>query len=720
MTIGVTEDHEALAASVRGWAERTGLRAGARGALEGPQARPAWWQALAAQGLLGLCVSEESGGAGAGGVELAVAVEELGRAFAQGPVLPTLAATLVLAQAGGTAAKELLPSIVDGTLTAAVAMEDGLVATATDDGFVVSGTAGHVLGGALADLLVLGAGDTWFVVEAANTVVEELPGTDPTRRPARVTLVSVVVPASRVLPGVTTLQVRTQVGVLAAAEATGIASWCLDTAVAYANTREQFGRVIGGFQAVKHSCADMLVRVEQARALVWDAARALDEPFSPSRELAEAAAIAFALDAAVENAKSCIQVLGGIGFTWEHDAHIAFKRTLALRSLVGSSAAWRERVAALALDGAHRSLDLDLDAHGEELRADVRAMVASLPVEEKARRAVLADGGWLVPHWPTPWGHGANAIDQLVIDQELATAGVTRPDLVIGGWAAPTIVEHGTPEQQERFVRPTLHGDIVWCQLFSEPGAGSDLAGLQTRAEKVEGGWKVNGQKVWTSVAERADWGILLVRTSGEAKGPTRHKGITYLLLDMRTPGVDVRPLREITGHALFNEVFLDDVFVPDECVVGVVGGGWKLARTTLANERVAMATGSAFGRGVEDVLRDVTALGGGDALIRDRVGAFVCEALGQSLLAFRTTLRQLSGADPGSASSVRKLVGMRHQQDISEFRYELAGLAGQSLTPDDPVGHGVLQTRCLTIAGGTTEVLKNVAAERILGLPRD
>ena len=294
------------------------------------------------------------------------------------------------------------------------------------------------------------------------------------------------------------------------------------------------------------------------------------------------------------------------------------------------------------------------------------------------------------------------------------------PNLVIGGWAAPTIVAHGTPDQQERFVRPTLHGEITWCQLFSEPGAGSDLAGLQTRAERVEGGWKVNGQKVWTSVAERADWGILLVRTSGEAKGPTRHKGITYLLLDMRSPGVQVRPLREITGHAQFNEVFFDDVFVPDDCVVGQVDGGWKLARTTLANERVAMATGSTFGRGVDDVLRDIEALGGGDALVRDKLGAFVCEALGQSMLAFRTTLRQLSGADPGSASSVRKLVGMRHQQDISEFRYELRGVAALALTPDDPIGHGVLQTRCLTIAGGTTEVLKNVAAERILGLPRD
>jgi alkylation response protein AidB-like acyl-CoA dehydrogenase len=719
MTIGVTEDHEALASSVRGWAERAGLRASAREALDGPETRPTWWQALAEQGLLGLGVSEEQGGSGAGGVELCVVVEELGRAFAPGPVLPTLTAALVLSQAGGTAAKELLPGIVDGSQTAAVAVDSVLVAEHTDDGLVVSGTADHVPGGALADLLVLGAGATWFVVEAADCTVTPGQGTDPTRRPASITLDRLAVPASRVL-NVAPEQVRALVGVLAAAEATGIAGWCLDTAVEHAKTREQFGRPIGAFQAVKHACADMLVRVEQARALVWDAARALDEPSFPTRDLAEAAAVAFAMDAAVENAKACIQVLGGIGFTWEHDAHIAFKRTLSLRALVGDSAWWRQRTATLVLGGARRSLELDLDEHGEELRAELRSFIATLPSDPKAQRVALADNGWLVPHWPAPWGRDANAVDQLVIDHELESAGVALPNLVIGGWAAPTIVAHGTAEQQERFVRPTLHGDITWCQLFSEPGAGSDLAGLQTRAERVEGGWKVNGQKVWTSVAERADWGILLVRTSGEARGPGRHKGITYLLLDMRSPGIDVRPLREITGHALFNEVFFDDVFVPDDCVVGEVDGGWKLARTTLANERVAMASGSPLGRGMEDVLSDVAALGSGDSYLRDRLGGFVCEALGQALLGFRTTLRRLSGADPGAGSSVRKLVGMRHQQDVSEFRYELRGLAGLSLTPDDPIGHGVLQTRCLTIAGGTTEVLKNVAAERILGLPRD
>ena len=350
----------------------------------------------------------------------------------------------------------------------------------------------------------------------------------------------------------------------------------------------------------------------------------------------------------------------------------------------------------------------------------MRAFLAGL-AEAPDRDIAIADAGFLMPHWPKPWGRDASAVEQLVIDQELAAAGIKRRDLVIGAWAAPTLIEHGTPEQQQKFVPATLRGEIVWCQMFSEPGAGSDLAGLQTRAEKVEGGWKVNGQKVWTSMADVADWAILLARTDGTGKGADRQKGITYFLLDMTTPGVDVRPLRELTGRAAFNEVFLDDVFVPDEGLVGEVGNGWKLARTTLANERVAMSSGSPFGRGVEDVLADVGALPAVDGVLRDRVGHLVCEAQGQALLAYRTTLRQLSGADPGSASSVRKLVGMKHQQDTAELRFELIGDEGVTAEGDaGRRGYTMLNTRCLTIAGGTSEVLRNVIGERILGLPRD
>jgi alkylation response protein AidB-like acyl-CoA dehydrogenase len=721
MAIGVSEDHEALAASVRGWAERAGLRDSARAALEGEPARPPWFSDLGRQGLLGLHLAEEAGGSGAGAVELAVAVEQLGRAFAHGPTLPTVFASLLLSKAGGTAAKELLPGLADGTSTAAVALtHGGLTARAVADGIEVSGTVRPVLGGGLADVLVLGAstgdGEVWFAIDAGDVSVTPLAGLDGTRRPAELALDRVTVPAGRLLPGLSLDEVRLVTGVLVAAESSGLAGWALETATSYAKTREQFGKPIGAFQAVKHKCADMLVRAEQAAATAWDAARAVDEPPSPDRSLAAAVAVAVAVECAVDNAKDCLQVLGGIGYTWEHDAHVVLKRALSLRALVGDPASWRGRVADLALAGARRRLQLDLGSDTAPVREQVRAFLAGDPDD-----VAIADAGYLTPHWPEPWGRDASAVEQLVIDEEFAAAGVQRRDLIVGAWAAPTIVAHGTPVQQERYVGPTLRGEIVWCQMFSEPGAGSDLASLQTRAERVEGGWRITGQKVWTSMADVADWAILLARTDGTGKGPERHKGITYFLLDMKTPGVDVRPLRELTGRAAFNEVFLDDVFVPDDGVVGEVGHGWKLARTTLANERVAMSAGSPFGRGVEDVLSDVTALATVDPILRDRVGHLVCEAHGQALLAFRTTLRQLSGAEPGPASSVRKLVGMRHQQDAAELRFELLGVEGVTAEGDAGLrAHTMLNTRCLTIAGGTSEVLKNVVGERILGLPRD
>ena len=728
MTIGVTEEHASLAAAVRGWSERADVRTSARAALEGPVQRPGWWSALAEQGLLGLHVAEESGGSGAGGVELAVAVEELARAFAHGPSLPTMFVSLLLSQRGGIPAKELLPGLVDGTTTGAAALTLGeLQAVAVDDGFEVTGTVRPVMGADGADVLLLGArrdpgGQVWFVVDATATKVVPLPGLDGTRRPAQVQLDRVLVPTARVLDGLDLDSLRASVGVLVAAEASGLAGWALDTATDHARTREQFGRPIGAFQAVKHTCAQMLVRAEQARAATWDAARALDEPAGRERDLAAAIAVAVAVDAAIGNAKDCVQVLGGIGYTWEHDAHIVLKRALSLRALVGDPAQWRARAADLALAGVRRRLELELGDDTKALRTQVREFLAGLEGLEPGQRDVaIADAGYLMPHWPAPWGRDASAVEQLVIAEEFAAAGVGRRDLVIGGWAAPTIVAHGTPEQHERFVRPTLHGRITWCQMFSEPGAGSDLASLTTKAEKVEGGWRINGQKIWTSLADAADWAILLARTSGTGRGPDRHKGITYFLLDMTTPGVDVRPLREMTGHAAFSEVFLDDVVVPDDCVVGEVDGGWRLARTTLANERVAMSASSHFGRGVEDVLADVARRDDVDPLLRDRVGTLVCEAHVQALLAFRTTLRQISGADPGPASSVRKLVGMRHQQDTAELRFELLGEQGLALDGDAAqLAHTMLNTRCLTIAGGTSEVLRNVIGERILGLPRD
>ena len=558
------------------------------------------------------------------------------------------------------------------------------------------------------------AGGTWLLIDsaaadAAGTVaVEPLPATDFSRPLARVVLTSA--PASVLDADGDWL--ADLAATLLSAEAAGITRWALDTAVAYAKVREQFGKPIGSFQAIKHLCAEMLCRAEQVAVAAADAARAASD--GDQRQLSIAAAIAagIGIEAAKANAKDCIQVLGGIGITWEHDAHLYLRRAYGIGQFLGGSARWLRRTAELTQAGVRRNLSIDL-SDVADLRpeiADAVAGVAALPDDK--RQAALAEAGLLAPHWPAPYGRGAGPAEQLLIDQEISSAGLVRPDLVIGWWAAPTILEHGTPEQVERFVPTTLSGEIFWCQLFSEPEAGSDLASLRTKAVRVDGGWELTGQKVWTSSAHKAQWGVCLARTDPDAP---KHKGITYFLIDMSSPGILIRPLREITGDALFNEVFLDGVFVPDEMVVGTVNDGWRLARTTLANERVAMAAGTALGNPMEELLAAVAKVDI-DVAQQDRLARLIITTQVGSLLDQRIAQLAVGGQDPGAQSSVRKLIGVRYRQALAEFRMDLTDGSG---VVEDKVVHDFLNTRCLTIAGGTEQILLTVAGERLLGLPR-
>ncbi len=686
MSIGISDEHVELAASLRKWAADLRGRELAREAETDADATfETAWQAGQEMGISTIGLPESAGGGGGSVLDVAVALEACAYELVPGPLLGPAVASLVL--------PEMSP--------------DAIVGIGLSDVVWDLPSATHVL--------LAGADGSWSVyprdaVEASSSV-----GLDLSRRfgTARVVDES----AGVAVPGLTTDLLRRTTITLAAAEAAGVARWCLATAVEYAKVREQFGQKIGAFQAIKHLCAEMLETAEAVTAAAWDVAGVALGDDDEQWAFAADVAVAIVFDGAVEVAKSCIQVLGGIGFTFEHDAHLYLRRVLALRALVGDSDAAAERLTAAAVDGTRRRVHLDLDGRDEPIRGEIRATVeriAALPPEE--RRAAFVETGYLTPHWPAPDGLGADAVTQVVIDQELARAELTRPDIVIAGWAVPTILEHGTEEQRERFVRPSLLGELTWCQLFSEPGAGSDLASLRTRATKVDGGWKLSGQKVWNSVAERADWGICLARTNADV---AKHKGITYFLVDMKnSPGIDVRPLREITGKALFNEVFLDDVFVPDEMVVGEVDDGWKLARTTLANERVAMAT-ARLSKSTERAIE--LAASGVTAAQRVAVGRSIALATVCSLLGVRGTLRSLAGQGPGAESSVAKLLGVRNRQDGAELVVSLHGDA-VLLDASDDVRADVwemLNTRCLSIAGGTTQILRNVAGERILGLPR-
>ncbi|UBU14793.1 acyl-CoA dehydrogenase [Nonomuraea gerenzanensis] len=720
MAIGLSEEHEALRESVSGWAERNIpselLRAGAEG-------RPAFWSGLAEQGLLGLHVPEEYGGSGYGLLEAAVAVEALAERMAPGPFVPTVLASAVI---NASKRPEHLESFADGTLTAAVALTGSLTATRRDDGsLVVSGTAEPVLGGSLADSLVLPVstpeGEEWVLVEAASATVTEIKSLDLTRPAAKVELSEVVVPAEGVLEGVESSDVRDLAAILLGAEAAGLASWCVTAAAEYAKVRVQFGRPIGQFQGIKHKLSRMLVALEQARATVWDATRA------EGQELRFAAAVAgvMAPDAAVQCAKDAIQTFGGIGYTFEHDVHLYYRRALTLRALLGSSAEWAATVAELSLQGVSREMEIELPEGAEALRESIRAEIAQIAqLEGKEQKRALADQGFVMSHLPKPWGRDAKPLEQVLIAQELKAARVRLPAMIIGAWVVPSIAAYGTPEQQQRFLPRTLSGEMIWCQLFSEPGAGSDLASLQMKAEKVEGGWKLNGQKIWTSVAHVAEWGICIARNSSEG---SKHEGITYFLVDMKAPGVTVRPLTEMTGENLFNEVFLDDVFVPDDLVVGEVGEGWKVARNTLSNERVSLSSGSGgTGASVPDLLGLVGRLGRELTPVEaQRVAEVVCEGHSINALSLRVTLKQLAGAEPGADASVRKLLSTSHAQHVSETAVELLGTAAVTAA-DMKLGdagywnRAVLATRAMTIYGGTTEVQLNIIGERMLGLPRD
>ncbi len=726
MPIAVSEEHEELRRSALRWLQTHCPPSVPRAAAESsPGELPAAWEKMAAQGWLGLHVREEDGGQGFGLTELGVVLEELGYALFPGPVLPTVLAAAVLSRHGSAAQRaRYLPGLADGSAPAAVALGAGALRRQEGaGGSSVSGTLRPVLGLPTASVVLapLEEGGWCLLDPHQGGDATPLTALDATRGLGQLVLDGCPLPDDAVLPGVNANEVRDLSLLLAAAEEAGVARWCLDTASEYAKVRVQFGRPIGQFQAIKHALADMVVIVEQSAAVAWDAAAAWSgDAAAEERALSAQVAGALTLDAAAHCAKKCVQVLGGIGFTWEHDAHFYLKRAMASRQLLADVRDLERSVATLALAGGRRGLSADLPPEAESRRAALRPLVEQVAAHEgAAQRAALVETGLLMPHWPTPWGRGADPLDQLVLDEELAAAGVLRPNLAVGAWALPTIIAHGTEEQQERWVRPTLLGHLSWCQLFSEPGAGSDLAALSTRAVPVEGGWVLNGQKVWTSLAMTADFGICLARSDPDA---SKHAGITYFIVDMRTEGIEIRPLRELTGAAMFNEVFFTDVFVPDDAVIGRPGDGWRIGRTTLSNERVSMSSGAAFGNGVELLLRTIARRGDDGAPDQmGELGHLLVEAQSLGLLGLRSTLRTLSGVDPGSGSSVRKLLGVEHEQRVQEMGMALYGADGAVLDGEaQRWEEGFLSTRCLTIAGGTSEVQRNVIAERMLGQPKD
>jgi alkylation response protein AidB-like acyl-CoA dehydrogenase len=564
-------------------------------------------------------------------------------------------------------------------------------------------------------VLVVGVGDDVAVIEVGDGVSVEVPANlDPARRSARVTFDGA---AATVLSGAGAT-LRDLYRIILSAEAAGMAHESTQLAASYARERLQFGRVIGTYQAVKHHCANMFVAAEMATAAVWDAARATASG-GDQQAYAAAAAATLAAPAADLCANLNTQVHGGIAITWEHDAHLYMRRATTLLYFLGADQAAADLVE-LTRKGVVRAKAVELPPEAEAVRTEVRAFIESvkdLPADQL--RDKLIETGYIMPNWPKPYGRDAGAVEQLVIEEEFSNAGLKRPQYGITAWNILTIIQHGNQDQLDRWVLPALRQEVVWCQLFSEPDAGSDAAGVKTKATRVDGGWLVNGQKVWTSGAHYSGMGFATVRTNPDVP---KHDGITMMAIDMHGSGVEVRPLKMTTGNSEFNEVFFNDVFVPDDDVVGPVDGGWAVARATLGNESVSIGGGTggiAFPASALVAQYDANPdrLDGGAA----RLGRYVAANAGITLLNLRSANRAVAGGGPGPEGAMTKLV-------LSEIGHESAAIATKLNGADSVFMDGaggmsnmlVLMHRGMSIAGGTSEIKRNQIGERILGLPRD
>jgi alkylation response protein AidB-like acyl-CoA dehydrogenase len=730
MPIAITPEHQDLADSVRSLVARIAPSEVLHQALETPTASPPpYWRAAADQGLQGVHLAESVGGQGFGILELAVVSAEFGFGAVPGPFVPSAIASALISAHDPDST--LLGDLASGAVIAAYALDgtnSSMTATRQGDVLVVAGQARSVLAAAQATLLVLpvstDAGTVWVVFDAGQLNVEQVASVDPLRPVAHVRADAVEVGENRVLSNLSVNAAQAIASTLLSAEAVGVARWATETASAYAKIREQFGRPIGQFQAIKHKCAEMLARTERATAAVWDAARAIDEGIEKpdsAVEFAAAVAATLAPAAAQSCTQDCIQVHGGIGFTWEHDTNIYYRRALGLVAAFGRPADYPQRVVDTATSTGVRKLNIDLDPETEKLREEIRAEIAALKaIPSDQRTTAIVEGGWVMPYLPTPWGRSATPVEQIIIAQEFSAARVRRPMLGIASFLVPSIVAFGDEDQKRRFLPPTLRGEMTWCQLFSEPGAGSDLAGLSTKAIKVDGGWRITGQKIWTTLAQYAQWGALLARTEPNAP---KHNGITYFLLDMASEGVTVRPLRELTGNEFFNEVFIDDVFVPDAMVLGDVNRGWEVSRNTLTAERVTIGSAENPSLASLDRLVELMRDGQFDQIAQNRAGQLIAEGHAGKVLNLRSTLLTLAGGDALPSAAISKLLSMRTAQGYAEFGlslFDADGAIGDTGQVQGEWAHYLLSSRATTIYGGTSEVQLNIIAERLLGLPRD
>ncbi|KUI00776.1 acyl-CoA dehydrogenase [Mycolicibacterium acapulense] len=697
---------------------------------------PPWWKEFVANGFHAVHLPENYGGQGGALLDAACVLEAAGRTSLPGPLLPTVAAGAVALMAEPTPSAAALLTRLAGGDAAALALPGDSTFTARDDGhrWSIDGDSDLIAGiCAATTALVCAVSDRgdhiWLAIDTTHpsAAVESVRGTDLLTDLGRLRLTDYPVEKTDVLNGIDAQRAEYLATALTASLAAGITQWCVEAATAHLRTREQFGKLIGTFQALQHSAAMLLVNSELASAATWDAVRAASEPIE-QHAMAAAGAALMAVAPCPDLALDTLTMFGAIGFTWEHDLHLYWRRATSLSASIGDRNRWAKRLGELTTVG-ERDFSVDLGDAESAFRARIAETLEQAAVLSNdgpgrqgdyehfatgAQRTAIADAGLIAPHWPPPWGIAASPLQQLIIHEEFGKRpSVVRPSLGIAEWILPSLIKAGSKKLQQQLITPTQRGELAWCQLFSEPGAGSDLAALATRATKVDGGWRIHGHKIWTSSAHRADYGALLARTDPAAP---KHRGIGYFIIDMRSPGIEVQPIKQASGEQEFNEVFLDDVFVPDEMLLGEPTGGWALAIATMAEERSAISGYVQYDRAAP-LRRSAAAPGGAHEDTLRELGELDAYANAIKALGVRETIRLLDGQASGAASSIAKVamnVLLRRT-----FPATLGSAGRSAMAAGSDVVQPYLRVPAELIGGGTKEIQLNIIAQMILGLPR-
>ena len=745
------------------------------------------WNGLAEMGLPGAAIPENYGGLGLGYLELCVIAEELGRALAPVPFSSSiyLAAELLLAAGSEEQKAQWLPKLASGEAlgTLAIAEVAGVVTpaaiAATVQSGLLSGTKLAVADGDVADIAIVvarSAGGLALLLADLNQPAvtrQRVETIDPSRGHANLTFTNAVAQplgAAVDLNGTATWSLLESVldkaAILFAFEQLGGADRALETARDYSLERMAFGRPIGSFQAIKHMLADMYVSATLARSNCYYGAWALASN-APELPVAAATARVAATQAYQHCARNALQIHGGMGFTWEADCHLYYRRSNLLALALGGVSQWEDQLIerlttdlvstpAVHSTGAQPTMNFDDTPEEAAFRAEVRAwMDANAPhhlepellaargsglnliasenplVAAKAWQKKKADAGYSCPTWPKEYGGGGlTPMQKVILQQEEGLFTQLHGVFSIGhGMCGPTLMHWADKQHQQQRIPPMVSGEEIWCQLFSEPSAGSDVAGLRTRAERANDGsgdWIINGQKIWTSAAHHADYGLLIARTD-----PTvaKHKGLTMFFLDMKSSGVEVRPIRQANGGSGFNEVFFTDVRIPDSQRLGAVGQGWEVSLTTLMNER--MSIGASVSTGFEQIfdlansMETATGKLIDDRAVRSKLANWAVRSNGLKYTSMRAISAISRGEIPGPENSIGKLVAGAMKQEIAMFALDLQGQAGVLIDPALATAAGsfqatLLRSPAMRIEGGTDEILRNVIAERVLRLPGD